>query len=130
MNKFIYAAFILLSFAAGCKATNQQKIIGKWKGAGVQNFAASGQQTKTIVETEFTADGKYVQQTLNSTTGLLVADAVGSYKISADSIIWINVEGQELGFKSKIELLSDTKLTYKSKIGDDETTHTLDKMTK
>jgi len=117
--------FALLS----CKSLIQKKIVGKWRGTGIETLAQNGKGNKFIQETEFTTGGKVIETNFD-VTGYPNAPVVYSYDIEGDSIIWINKIGNKMLTKSRIEFISDTRLLYKSVIGDILTTYDFSKLVK
>lgn len=110
MKKYILRITISLSLIS-CNTSNENKIIGKWKGLRTQEMYYGGEIHQYMCEIEFSENGKGWMRLHSKEENYTYPTSIFEYKIVNDSIIFPSAEhsGQNL----HIEYISDSKLILK-----------------
>jgi hypothetical protein len=89
--KKVISQFIILMFLTliSCKTSNENKIIGKWKGTNTQKMYYGGNIHKSITTMEFDENGKGWYQNYNEEENKTYRLNIFEYKIKLDSVIFI-----------------------------------------
>lgn len=103
-NQFVILMF--LTFIS-CKTSNENKIIGKWKGTSTQKMYYGGNIHKSITTMEFDENGKGWYQNYNEEENKTYRLNIFEYKIKLDSVIFIP---KKYDTNLHIEYISDNKL--------------------
>ena len=126
MKKFLIQIIIILALIS-CKSSNENKIIGKWKGLHTQTMYYSGITHKSIFEIEFSENGKGWMRQHNMEENKTYPANIFEYKIVNDSIIFPTET--RFGQNLHIEYISDTKLILKKfNKGDGTNLYEIDKI--
>lgn len=101
---------IILSIAislTSCNTSNENKIIGKWKGSYSQKSYYGGRIHSLITEMEFDENGKGWYRNQNIEDNKTFPISIFEYKVVEDSIIFINTKYNKNLY---IEYISENKL--------------------
>ncbi|MEO8762923.1 MAG: hypothetical protein ABI416_01490, partial [Ginsengibacter sp.] len=79
----------------GCKSSIEKKIVGKWKGIGIESSDKNSREFKFSHQAEFTADDSVLETSFEITNGNPNTPVVYSYEIEDDSIFWRNEVGNK-----------------------------------
>ena len=103
-NQVILLMFLTL---ISCKTSNENKIIGKWKGLYTQKSYYGGNIHNLTTEMEFNENGKGLFRNHNEEENKTYPTSIFEYKVKVDSIIFINTKYDQ---NLHIEYISENKL--------------------
>lgn len=103
-NQVILLMFLTL---ISCKTSNENKIIGKWKGLCTQKMYYGGNIHKSITTMEFDENGKGWYQNYDEEENKTYKLNIFEYQIKLDSVIFIPIKYDT---NLHIEYISDNKL--------------------
>ena len=104
VNQIILLLAIALS---SCNTSNENKIIGKWKGNYTQKMYYSGKLHSSTTEMEFDENGKGWYRFQYIEDNKTYPSSIFEYKVIGDSIIFINTNYNKNLY---IEYISENKL--------------------
>lgn len=106
--KNINQIILLLLFTfISCKTSNENKIIGKWKGISTQKMYYGGQIHKLVIEMEFDENGKGWFRNHNEEKNETYPTRFFEYKVKLDSVVFIPKKYDK---NLHIEYISENKL--------------------
>jgi hypothetical protein len=112
MKIFIKLIFLSLLIFTSCKSSNENLILGSWKGT-CKNRAISNFKAR-YCEMEFSEDGKFFTRQSDIENIELDSPIIKDYKIVGDSLI-TNFKGRKDSYF--IEFISENKLVLNMKLG-------------
>lgn len=98
---------LLLFTLISCKTSNENKIIGKWKGTSTQKMYYDGKIHKLIIEMEFDENGKGWSRNHNEEENETYPTRIFEYKVNLDSVVFIP---NKYDANLHIEYISENKL--------------------